>query len=469
MESKILIIDDEENLVTFLEDILSELNDEDEDSYTIKKAYNAADGINIAMDFKPDAVLLDLKLPDSPGTEVLSKLKQKDEDVQVIIMTAHASIETAARSVREKAYDYIRKPLPSKDHLKILVKNALERRQLLLDKKILLSELFEANKSLEIANRTLQDEKSLVDQKLQNKIKELSRLNKFSQLLLQYNDVASAVEEILKEVVEITDSLGAMFILKEGKDKKLFVQSTSGDVSLSAGDQIEEGKEPFGLIDIGGPWETEEYICSPLTFGDEELGVLAIRKGEKKISPGLVQAITSNISICLHNAMLYDTLKASYVESILSLIMVEESVNPAIKAHSERVSELSLKIADALGLPDRMKKNIRFSALLHDLGKIGREMVESEKLTTKIISPFKFLRRSRNILEHLRENYDGSGKPDKLSGNNIPIGSRIVRVSNRVDELLSEGKSSGEVIGEIEGKSGSLYDPRLVQVLKEIL
>ncbi|MEJ2307186.1 MAG: response regulator [candidate division WOR-3 bacterium] len=145
MSEKILIVDDEKNLVEVIEAILTELNVNGEDSYEVNKAYNASEAINIAMDFKPDVVLLDLRLPDRPGTEVLSVLKENDNEVQVIMMTAHASIETAIESVREKAYDYIKKPLPSRGHLQTLVKNALDRRHLLLEKKKLALEISDAN------------------------------------------------------------------------------------------------------------------------------------------------------------------------------------------------------------------------------------------------------------------------------------------------------------------------------------
>jgi len=468
MEKKILIIDDEKNLAQFLQDILSELNGEGDDTYTIEKAFNATDGLNIAMDFKPDLVLLDIKLPDKSGTEVLSDLKQEDSDIQVIIMTGHASIETAVYSIREKAYDYIQKPLPTKDHLKTLVKNALERRQLLLDKKTLLLELSEANEAFEEANRVLQDEKLLVNKRLKKKFLELSRLNTFSQTLLHYNNLAGMIEDAPKKIAKTTESGGAILILKEGKDDKYVVHSTANDVSLSPGDTIKVGEGPFGLVNNKGPWETDEYICCPLSFGDEALGVLAIKK-KNGISADLIATIAANLSVSLHNVMLYDTLKSSYLEAILALIMVQETVDPEIKEHSQRVSDLSLKIAENLNIPQKEKNNIRYAALLHDLGKIGQKKIDAAAASARIISPIKFLKETRNILKHLCENYDGSGKPDNLSAENIPIGSRIIRPANRVEELRSENKEKTEIINEIEQGKGTLYDPEISKTLKALL
>jgi len=421
------------------------------------------------MDFKPDVVLLDLKLPDRPGTEVLTVLKEMDNEVQVIMMTAHASVETAIKSVREKAYDYIQKPLPSRNHFQTLVKNALDRRHLLLEKKILLTEISDANTALEEANKELQEAKSLVDQKLRDKLKELSSLNQFSIALLECNDLAALIEKIPEAVIKLTSTSGVILILKGTKDNKFSVHSAKGDVDLTSGDEIKVGKQPFGLVNNKGPWETDEYICSPLVYMGDTLGVLALKKFEKEISADLIQTITNNLSICLYTGMLNDTLKASYIEAILSFIKVEESVNPEIKAHSERVSKLSIELAGKLDVPKGELNNIRFAALLHDLGKVVKGEISSELLSAQLISPLKFLNKSRNILEHLYENFDGSGKPDGQKEDAIPIGSRIIRVSNEVDELLSKGTGKQEIMRELEEKAGSIYDPGVIDTLKKVL
>ena len=468
MSEKILIVDDEKNLVEVIEAILTELDEEGESSYEIKKAFNAGDAISIALDFEPDVVLLDLRLPDRPGTEVLSTLKEQDKEVQVIMMTAHASIETAIKSVREEAYDYIQKPLPSRGHLQTLVKNALDRRHLLLEKKKLVMEISDANMALEEANQELQEAKSQVDEKLKEKIKELSLLNQFSQDLLQCDDLAGIIENIPEDVMKLTSSAGVILILKGANKDEFSVHATKGEVELSVGDNIKVGKEPFGLVNNEGPWETDEYICSPLRYAEDNLGLLAIKKADIMISPDLIQTITGNLSMRLYSGMLNETLKASYIEAVLSFIKFEESVNPQIKEHSERVSKISLKIAGASGIPKSELNNIRFAALLHDLGKVVKGEISSELLSAKIISPLRFLQKSRNILEHLYENYDGSGKPDGQKGDNIPIGSRIVRVSNDFDELISKGSNEKEVLKEIEGKAGSMYDPGVVETLKAV-
>lgn len=470
MERKILIIDDEENLAQFLEGILSELNEEEGDEiYTIKKEYTASDGLNTAYDFDPHVVLLDIKLPDRSGIEVLSEIKQYNDETQVIMMTGHASLETAISSVRQEAYDYIEKPLPSRGELKTVVKNALDRFQLLQDKKRLLNELSEANDALEQANKALQDEKLLVDKKLENKIEELSQLNKFSNYLLKQTDLAELIKDVTERIKKITDSEGVILILTSTKDEGFIVHSVSGDLPYSSGDKIEEGEDPFGFIDREGPWETDEFICSPLTSRNQKLGVLGIKKDNKEISSELIETISTNLSITLHNTRLYDTLKSNFLEAVLSLLMVQEAVSPELREHSKNVSELSLKICEKMGIDQKYQRDIRYAALLQNLGEISEEHVKSTVIATKIISPFKFLTKTRKILKHLYENFDGSGAPDGLSKNDIPLGSRIIRVAKKIERLRSEGKEPSEIIQELEAGTGSKFDPEIVENSKSII
>jgi response regulator RpfG family c-di-GMP phosphodiesterase len=297
----------------------------------------------------------------------------------------------------------------------------------------------------------------------------LSLLNQFSQNLLKCNDLATLIEEIPQDVMELTSSGGVILILRGSNNKEFSVHSIQGEVDLSVGDEIKVGKEPFGLVNNKGPWETDDYICSPLTYAEDVLGLLAIKKAENKLSPDLIQTITSNLSMRLYNGMLNETLKASYIEAVLSFVKFEESVDPEIKAHSERVSNLSIRIAMKSNVSKAEISNIRFAALLHDLGKVGKGEISSELLSAEIISPLRFLKKSRNILEHLYENYDGTGKPDGLKADLIPLGSRVIRISNEFDELISKGNNKKEALNKIEEKSGSIYDPGVISTLKEVL
>ena len=466
-EDKILIIDDEEALAQFIKKILTGLGTT-ENPITIQVANTGQDGINIAGDLRPDVVLLDIKLPDISGIDVLSQLKQMDQDVQVIMMTGFASLETAVAAVREGAYDYINKPFDSAEQLKTIVKNALERRHLILEKRRLMSELTEVNEALEEANRILEEKKALVDKQLEAKIQELQHLNEFSRKLSSEIDLSKLIGIVFDETKRTTDADACALFLMDRKQKTLIVRKTDSAFPLEVGGVVAVGSKPFGELNNKGAWIFDETICAPIRFGKENLGVICVKKEGVHDLKDLVETIASYVSVALHNAMLFESLKASYIEAVLSLMLIEETKDPGIREHSLRVSDIATRIAGELKLEDSDLNNVRYASLLHDIGKVIDEK-ESFITGEKIMAPIKFLKNASRYVRYMSEHYDGSGKPEGLKGADIPIGSRIIAVANRFDELLQEGKDEITAFKEIESQAENIYDPEIVEALRKIL
>lgn len=118
----ILVVDDEQLIRWSLKDRLSE------QGYRVIEADTAASAIARSED-APDLVLLDYKLPDGDGLQVLKKLKERDPDVLVILLTAFSSIETAVEAMKHGAYHYANKPF-NLDEIALLVDKALETTRL---------------------------------------------------------------------------------------------------------------------------------------------------------------------------------------------------------------------------------------------------------------------------------------------------------------------------------------------------
>lgn len=118
MTDLVLVIDDERLLCKQLEKALSQ------EGHEVVTAYTGKDGIEIAKRENPDVVLLDLRLPDVDGLEVLGYLTGLEPVPNTIMMTAHGNIEVAVAAIKKGAYDFIEKPF-SVDKLRIMVRNAL--------------------------------------------------------------------------------------------------------------------------------------------------------------------------------------------------------------------------------------------------------------------------------------------------------------------------------------------------------
>jgi DNA-binding NtrC family response regulator len=122
MEAKILIVDDDPDIATMLEDRLQA------SGYGTIIARDGVQALEMVEQEAPHLMLLDLDMPRLTGLEVLKRLPKirSAEDLPVIVMTAHGSIEAAVEAMKDGAYDFLTKPL-DKDHLLIVVGKALER------------------------------------------------------------------------------------------------------------------------------------------------------------------------------------------------------------------------------------------------------------------------------------------------------------------------------------------------------
>lgn len=118
-EAKILIVDDEKLLRWSLQQNLSK------EGYTVITAEKGLEGLNIFKEEAPDITLLDIHLPDVSGITVLQGIKEIDKDTLVIMITAFGDIQTAVKTIKLGAYDFVEKPF-NVDKLKILVAKALE-------------------------------------------------------------------------------------------------------------------------------------------------------------------------------------------------------------------------------------------------------------------------------------------------------------------------------------------------------
>jgi putative nucleotidyltransferase with HDIG domain len=155
------------------------------------------------------------------------------------------------------------------------------------------------------------------------------------------------------------------------------------------------------------------------------------------------------------------------------------------------IAEYSVDIARKLGLPESDVENVRMAALLHDLGKVtvpddilkkpGRLSEEEMEIIRKhpthgarMIESIEPMREARDIIRHHHEYYDGSGYPDGLKGENIPLGARIIAVADAFDAMTTnrpyrKALPMDKVVRELRDFSGRQFDPDIVEILIGIL
>ncbi len=156
---KILVIDDNKNMQLILKNILTD------EGYDIETVGNGKGGLKLVKELKPDLVLLDIRLPQMNGMEVLQKIMEFDEDSLVIMITAFGDIKTAVQAMKLGAYDYVTKPFVN-DDLTITIKKALKTRSLSREVECLRKKLKEKTENVQITGESLQIKRILKQVKL---------------------------------------------------------------------------------------------------------------------------------------------------------------------------------------------------------------------------------------------------------------------------------------------------------------
>jgi HD-GYP domain-containing protein (c-di-GMP phosphodiesterase class II) len=188
---------------------------------------------------------------------------------------------------------------------------------------------------------------------------------------------------------------------------------------------------------------------------------------------------------------LYQQVQRAIYQSLLGLANALEAKDACTKGHSERVGAWSRQVAAALGLPPEAVDMIGQAGLLHDIGKIGiPEAVlrkpgplEPEEWTimrnhpligAQIVAPFDFFATGALMIRHHHERCDGSGYPDGLVGDEIPIGARIIAVADVYDALTSNrpyraAAPHATVIVQLEEAAGRTLDGAAVAAFIDLI
>ncbi|MCS7233562.1 MAG: GAF domain-containing protein [Synergistetes bacterium] len=246
----------------------------------------------------------------------------------------------------------------------------------------------------------------------------------------------------------------------------------------------------------------KSYVVAPLISKGKVLGVLEIFKrsfidvDEEWLS--FLETLAGQLAIAIDNIELLRSLETTnfkliqaYEATIESLAKVLELRDRETEGHSERVTELTVKVAKKLGICGEALLHIRRGALLHDIGKLaipdsilfkpGKLSEEDWEIMKKhpvyayeLLSKIEYLRPALEIPYYHHERWDGSGYPKGLKGEEIPISARIFAVVDVYDALIHDRPyrkawSREEAIDYIKRESGKLFDPKVVKAFLEVL
>jgi HD-GYP domain-containing protein (c-di-GMP phosphodiesterase class II) len=282
----------------------------------------------------------------------------------------------------------------------------------------------------------------------------------------------------------------ARFHLGEGRaGKAVLERRILGRAELTSSDQIPDRSQVIRAENFAA------YFIAPLSTKDKLLGALEIYH-RTLLTPKtewlkFLETVAGQAAIAIENATLFENLQRSNTELSLAYDATIEGWSAALdlrdretEGHTQRVTEMTLRLAKAMGFSEQELVHVRRGALLHDIGKMGmpdRILLKPDKLTREewevmrkhpdyayqLLERITYLSAALDIPHCHHEKWDGSGYPRGLKESNIPLAARIFAVVDVYDALTSDrpyrnGWSHEKAVNYIQEQSGSHFDPQVV-------
>lgn len=204
-----------------------------------------------------------------------------------------------------------------------------------------------------------------------------------------------------------------------------------------------------------------------------------------------LEALARLAGDALAQAEVTANLEQAYVEAVLALARAMDAHDALGPGHGSAVAHWAEAIARRMGRGDEEVRDIRWAALLHNVGKVGipEEIVRKTGplsagevallrqypvIGAEMLRPAPGLRKVADLVRHHQERWDGTGYPDGLRSEEIPLGSRIIAVADAYNAMTEHRRykvtrAHAEAVAELQRGAGSQFDPHVVRVFLELL
>ena len=489
---RILVVDDERVIREILSDFLGL------EGYVVRTVEDGVQALEELQKRSYNLVISDLKMPKMNGLDLIGKITELGIPVLTVIMTGFGTVETAIEAMKHGAYDYILKPFKVEEVIHI-VKRGLDRQR------------------LQHENLRLKDALSIykVSEAIATSLSVEKVLDLVLDAVLDAVD-ADIVNLLLERPGDVSDASDAPGVFVEHA-RKVSPQLDATEMAppLNFGEVLPLLQEDKPLLAhsarafryLSGPPEKRlvSFCSIPLKLKGRIIGMLnaySYTKGAK-FSEGqrkMLYVLGSRAAVSIENARLYESLVDANEDLVHANVSLEENFKQTIigfahaleesdrytRGHSERVSTYARLIAFGMRLPPQEIETVVKAGLLHDVGKIGirnDRLNKPGKLTPEELAMFRsHPAKGRRILEPIpfmrdlvpgcychHEAWDGSGYPQGLISDRIPLIGRIVAVADAYDAMTTDRayrKALPHIIacGEMERCSATQFDPEVVRV-----
>ncbi len=320
-------------------------------------------------------------------------------------------------------------------------------------------------------------------------------------------DLDQVLARIVAYCKEITSSSEASILLYDEEKDELYFKKTEGEM----GEVIKKIKVPLDQPSIAGwtlqhrkpqiindvskdprhfkkvdeaiKFETKSLLAVPIVWGDKVFGVIeAINKlnGREfdEEDCELLSVLASHAAVVLNNVQLMEELQNFFAHTLEIMVAALEAIEPHSKGHIIRVTRMVTGVARRLNITGKEYNTLWYAAYFHDIGKlllgtgdISRDEKRHPIVGATMMSKIKILEKTAPIVRHHHERFNGTGFPDRLKGQEIPLGARILALAEDYEEQWMhspKGTNKEKFRQNFFASIGYAHDPEIVPIFKEV-
>jgi len=365
-------------------------------------------------------------------------------------------------------------------------------------------------------NRITQDLEQKIDELESSRQLVKKLLSRIGTAIISYEGIDNILSLIIENASAALEAQMGSLMLVDGEKQDLYIKvawSSNGQVADKAvrvklGDGVVgwvaregrpmRGKSMASALGFANTHNSVDgaVLCVPLKLRDHAIGVMAVLREHAAASfteddEVLLESIGSQMAVAIENYRLNLDVERTYVETIMALALAVEAKDPYSAGHSKRVGYYASQIGEAMGLDQEMLRTLNDAGVLHDIGKIGikdeillkatplnpdetKIMQQHSIIGEAIVKPVRSLQKVVALVRHHHERYDGSGYPNGLKGDGIPLGARILSVADTYDAMITDRPYRKRLPleyakAELKKVAGSHLDPVAVEAFLRVI
>ena len=245
-----------------------------------------------------------------------------------------------------------------------------------------------------------------------------------------------------------------------------------------------------GQHDQASGFKTQSILCVPMLAGGELIGIIELLNkksptGFSETDKNLLESLASVAGLAITNARVLGGFRNIYSNTIEILISAIESRDPRMAGHCWRVAQRASSLGRKLGIEGEGLKDLYYAALLHDIGflKVAGGWNSSRVLImesphqeqthpligVEIIRGIEILKGASELIAYHHENYDGTGFPKGLKGDDIPLAGHILSVIEACEEMAMNGYAAEQILAALHDRAGKQFHPKVAEAYRDVL